>query len=45
MTFPEDKALPKQDCVAEEDEEYKQVHDLQAGKDLEHWPGPYMFSF
>lgn len=45
MTFPEDELLPKQDCVAQEDEEYKQTHDFQGGKDVEYWPLPYMLSF
>lgn len=31
-----DELLPKQDCVAREDEENKQVHDLQGRKDLEY---------
>ena len=36
MIFPKDKLLPKQDCVAIEDEESEQVHDLQGGKDVEY---------
>lgn len=34
MRFPEDKPLPKQDRVAEEDEEAKQIHRLPGGKNL-----------
>lgn len=45
MYFPEAGLLPKPACVAEDNEDYKQVHGLPGGKDLKYWPGLYVPSF